>query len=229
MLRRVVSGFSGVGTALAIITAAVLVSYGYWFVQDAIGRGFWSVGCVTMLLVLAWECERSAPSAQEARESRLDWRAYVTACVVVSAISVYGAGFAAACVVGSIAFSLLGALMLLVSLRIAGPIAIGMLLVQSVLFLTWPVWAANLLTTFESQWLVDLLVKVGPFFAINGAIDPTDAFTHRPLAYRLMNLGQDIPYEMPRSIWPCVLLHVSAGLPGMILWFLRARRRSNPA
>lgn len=69
-------------------------------------------------------------------------------------------------------------------------------------------------------------MKIGPLFAINGNIDPTDAFTHRPLAYRLMNLGQDVFYEMPRSILPCVLVHVASGLPGILLRVLPSRRNA---
>lgn len=223
MLRRAVSGFSEASVITAVIAALVIGVFGYAFVSDEMGRAFWSVGCVVMLLVLAWD---SSPNVSV--ERRVDWRSYLAASVVVFGLTVYGAGVDAAIVVASVAISLLGMLMLLVRLRVPCSFAIGLLLVQSVLFLTWPIWAASLLIQFDAQPLVDLLVKVGPLFAINGAIDPTDAFTHRPLAYRLMNLGQDIPYEMPNSIWPSVLLHVASGFPG-VLWYVWKQRRQPPS
>jgi hypothetical protein len=208
-----------VGVAAALVAAMALSLLGYRSVTDELHRAFWSLGCAVMLLVLAWK-ERNAGNLGPAA---VDWRNYGAACAVVLAMALYAAGPRATLVIGAVAFSLLGLLMLLVCLRIPCSLAIGLLLVQSVLFLTWPVWTANLLVRFDSQWLVDLLVRIGPLFAINGAIDLTDPFTHRPMAYRLMNLGQDIPYQMPRTIGPSVAVHALAGLPGVV-WYGWKRR-----
>lgn len=210
----------------AIFAGAVLASAGAATLNDPIMRAFWDVACVVMLLVLAWEGRSSCAAARVSPQHDVDWLSYTLACSAVLIVTVLGAGTGAAIVVASIAFSLLGMLLLLTWFGLPVTLSIAILLLQSVLFLTWPIWSSSLLVLFDCQRVIDLLVKIGPLFAINGSIDPTDAFTHRPLAYRLMNLGQDVPYEMPRSIWPCVLVHVASGLPGILLRILPSRRNA---
>ncbi len=197
------------------LIGGAIASAGWWITSDPIGRAMWGVACVVLLLPISYSAE--SESIRTIARSRVDGLAYTLASGAAVLMVALMSGFHAAFVVAAIAISLIGGLLLLARIGVPTALGIGWLLVQSVLFLAWPIWAANLLVKFDSQSLVDLLVKVGPIFAINGSIDPTDAFTHRPLAYRLMNLGQDIPYEMPRTIWPCVLVHLAAGLPGMVV------------
>lgn len=203
---------------IAMTVGLLLAAAGWWIASEPIGRALWNVVGVVLVLPLAMR--------DNARGSTADIASYACATLPMFIATAIASGFSAALVVASVAFSLLGMLALLVRIGIPTGFAIGLLLVQGVLFLTWPVWAAHLLLKFDSQWLVDLLVKIDPIFAINGSIDPTDAITHRPLAYRLMNLGQDIPYTMPRSVWPCMIVHVAAGLPGLLL-HLRTRLTSS--
>lgn len=195
--------------AASFVVGALVGSTGVLIASDPIGRALWCLAGVVMLL----------PMAMPARAG-VDWKSYLSATAPVVLITILAAGFRPAAVVASVALSLIGMLALLVRIGIPCAFAIGLLLVQSVLFLAWPVWTAHLLLKFDSQRLVDLLVNVGPVFAINASIDPTDAITHRPLAYRLMNLGQDLPYTMPRSVWRCVIVHTLAGVPGILamLW-----------
>lgn len=205
----------------AFVAGAALAGFGYATLNEPLTRAFWDVACVVMLMVLAWDGISSHPRLQPLESNSLsngvDWRSYSIACVPVLLAALMAAGVGSALVAASIAFSLLGMLLLFTHFRLPAAFAIGLLLLQSALFLTWPIWSSSLLVRFESQPLVDLLVMIGPLFAINGSIDPTDPFTHRPLAYRLMNLGQDVPYEMPHSIWPCVLVHFAAGVPGVLM------------
>ncbi len=204
--------------ALASLAAGLLLAaVGGVATDDPIGRGFWGVVSIVLLLPMA---------ASIGVSRRVDFVSYALACVPIVGFVTCESGVSPAIVVAAVAFSLIGLLALADRLRIPGAFAIGVLIVQSALVLTWPIWAAKLLLKFDSQWLVDLLVKIGPLFAINASLDPTDAFTHRPLAYRLMNLGQDIPYTMPMSIWPCVIVHALTGACGVFLSSLGLRGRT---
>lgn len=200
------------------LAVAVFVAGSAWLVaSEPVGRAIWCA-CVAVLML---------PVAYRGTPREVDWFSYLIAGGVSALACGFAAGPLAALVVGAVAFSLLGLLLLYVRIGVTTSLAISLLLVQGVLFFTWPIWAAQWLVRFDVQWLVDLLVKIGPLFAINGAIDPTDPLTHRPLAYRLMNLGQDIPYAMPTSVWPCVIVHVIVGLPGIAL--LARQRGTAPA
>ena len=52
------------------------------------------------------------------------------------------------------------------------------------------------------------VVAIHPLFAINGVLVNLGAWSHLPIAYReLTTLGQDVPYTLPASVWPMVLVH----------------------
>lgn len=142
-------------------------------------------------------------------------RAYAVAMAIVVAAVAIIAGHCAATVVAALAFASWGTVALLVACRVERTLAIVLTIVASLALLSWPTWAATLLLRFDAQPIVDLAARFGPLFAVNRAIDPTDAFTHRPWSYRWMNLGQDVPYRLPATIWPCVLVHSTFGVFGL--------------
>lgn len=152
---------------------------------------------------------------------------YAAAVAIVALAVAIDAGLGAATVVAAVAFALWGSVAMLTSIRVDRRFATMVAIVASLALLTWPIWAANLLLRFDVQPLVDQAVRFGPLFAVNRTIDPTDAFTHRPWSYRWMNLGQDVPYAMPATIWPCLGLHGAMGVAGLLC--MRMRRRLSHA
>ncbi len=90
--------------------------------------------------------------------------------------------------------------------------------ITTMLALAWlviPVWLTPHVT---SQRAINALIIAHPIFAANGINPSLGVWTQQPLMYRLTNLGQDVPYRLPQSIWPCVLVH------GVIALGLLARR-----
>jgi hypothetical protein len=84
--------------------------------------------------------------------------------------------------------------------------AAGVTTVLGLAWLSWPVWLAQALP--GHPWIVRWLVPVHPLLAINGAMRELGIWTQRPIAYQwLVTLGQDVPYELPASVLPAILLH----------------------
>ncbi len=98
--------------------------------------------------------------------------------------------------------------------RDCGTAAAAGAVVAGVLWLSWPIWMAPCLSGPAGEKTVARLVAVHPAFALNGRLMrafPVPWAQYR-LAYELTNIGDDIPYEMPRAVWPCVLLQMAIGL-----------------
>ncbi|MGA2501909.1 MAG: hypothetical protein ABSH20_29555 [Tepidisphaeraceae bacterium] len=98
--------------------------------------------------------------------------------------------------------------------RECGTMAAAVTVVAGVLWLSWPIWMAPWLSGPAGEKTVARLVAMHPAFALNGRLIrafPVPWAQYR-LAYELTNIGDDIPYELPRAVWPCVLLHVAVGL-----------------
>lgn len=117
-------------------------------------------------------------------------------------------------VVGAFVIALSGSAALLTMLPIHWPVAALLTTLAALLWLTWPVWLSHALT----QGIVDWLVPAHPLLAINGVVVHLGAWDRFPIAYRSLTvLNQDIPYHLPRSIWPAVLVHVAVGVPGLLV------------
>lgn len=99
--------------------------------------------------------------------------------------------------------------------------------VLGVAWLTWPLWTAPFLDITLARWLT----PAHPLMAINRVVLDHGVWMEQPLMYRHATLGQDVPYALPRSIWPCVLVHTLIGL--LLLapagWRARAGRRAAAA
>jgi hypothetical protein len=84
--------------------------------------------------------------------------------------------------------------------------AAGVTTALGLAWLSWPVWLAQALP--GHPWIVQWLVPAHPLLAINGALRELGIWTQRPIAYRwLVTLGQDVPYALPASVLPAILLH----------------------
>jgi hypothetical protein len=52
---------------------------------------------------------------------------------------------------------------------------------------------------------------IHPVFALHPHLTDLGAWTHQPLSYQLMSLGQDVPVALPGSAWPAVATWVILG------------------
>jgi hypothetical protein len=95
--------------------------------------------------------------------------------------------------------------------------------VLALAWLTWPVWLGPHVSAAAVAWLA----PAHPLLAINHVLLDLGVWTQQRLMYRLTTLGQDVPYTLPRSIWPCVALHALIGLTA--LWPARAGRAKEPS
>src|SRR5205814_3886332 len=102
-------------------------------------------------------------------------------------------------------FAIAGLAALLQRVRI--PPAVAVLL--SIAWLSWPIWLASVLRGRESaERVVAVLVAANPTFAMQGSLFksfPVPWAQYR-IAYQLTNIGDDIAYQMPTSVFWCVLL-----------------------
>jgi hypothetical protein len=80
--------------------------------------------------------------------------------------------------------------------------------VIATLWLTWPVWTSSFVTIGLANWLT----PAHPLLAVNGVVRQFGVWLEQPLMYRYSALGQDVPYALPRTIWPCVMVHALAGI-----------------
>jgi hypothetical protein len=92
-------------------------------------------------------------------------------------------------------------------------------LVAGALWLTWPVWTSPFVTINLARWLT----PAHPLMAVNVVVRQHGMWLEQRLMYRYSSLGQDVPYLLPASIWPCVIVHAALGV---ILLSLRPRGRS---
>jgi len=94
--------------------------------------------------------------------------------------------------------------------------------IVGIAWLTWPVWTASFLNITLARWLT----PAHPLMAINAVVLDHGVWLEQPLMYRYSTLGDDVPYALPGSIWPCVLVHGAIGLLLLAPEWWRARGRS---
>jgi hypothetical protein len=107
----------------------------------------------------------------------------------------------------------------------------AVVVILSLAWLSWPIWLAPALHGQSSAPTVAALVVGNPTFAIQGAMSqsfPVPWPQHR-IAYRLTNIGDDIPYQMPTSILPAVLIHGLLAAIALLAAHPPARPRAVPA
>jgi hypothetical protein len=89
--------------------------------------------------------------------------------------------------------------------RVAPPsIASATVTIVAVAWLAWPIWTADWMT----ESLASRLVSVHPLFAAN-AVTGLNPWPQHEVIYHLTRLGQDVPYALPTSIWPAMLLNAA--------------------
>ena len=98
-------------------------------------------------------------------------------------------------------------------------------------WLTWPIWMSRTWDGAQSQSTIMPFVAVHPAMAVNGQVfRQFGTWSEQSIAYRLTDLYQNVPYALPKSIWPCVLVHGAAGAAfiGLSAWLERRRITAPP-
>jgi hypothetical protein len=98
-------------------------------------------------------------------------------------------------------------------------VAAGVAVVAGCAWLSWPIWMAPWLTGEGREHVVAGLVWGHPLFGINGwlwNVYPVPWAQHR-LAYAWTNIGDDIVYTMPGSVWPSILVHMVVGIGFLVV------------
>jgi hypothetical protein len=78
------------------------------------------------------------------------------------------------------------------------------------LWLSSPVWLSDVLVQ-HPRWITPL-VHTHPLLSLNGQLIELGFWTHRPLAYQVLSLGQDVPYTLPPRVWPAIVGYASITL-----------------
>lgn len=199
--------------AIAALLGGALFAIGKHAIHDPLGLALWSaIACVCILPVAFVP---AITSRRDVKEHLCHGRYAFAALPLIVGVGVI-VGWTASFLIAAVALSLIGGASLVVAIRIPPSYAIAMTIFGATLAFTWPVWASGLLEHHDFEPWLQRAVDVSPAFAINSVVSPEDALTHRPTAYRLMNLGQDVSYAMPATIWPCIALHAGLGLLGLL-------------
>jgi hypothetical protein len=120
------------------------------------------------------------------------------------------------------AFALWAVVRFLHALNLPAIPASALTLTLAAMWLTWPIWLARAV----NDAMVSLLVPPHPLLAINGVLRHLGIWSEHAIAYRhLMNLGQDVAYQLPPGILPSVFVHL---IVGGVLFALSALRRAGP-
>ena len=128
------------------------------------------------------------------------------------------------------AFAIGAVAALLVRIRIPPAVVV----ILALAWLSWPVWLAPALRGRASaERTVAMLVAANPTFAMQGALFKSFnvPWAQYRIAYRLTNIGDDIPYTMPTSIVRCVILHGVVAIIALLAahWPRKAQSAAPPA
>ncbi len=126
-------------------------------------------------------------------------------------------------ILAAFGLALVGMVLALERVRIGGLGAAAITCIIGLLWLSWPVWLATALRSEHGTMLVRWLVPAHPLLALNHVIAQQGAWLEGQIIYPHVTLGQDIAYELPASILPCVAFHLLlAG--GLLVLARRAHR-----
>jgi hypothetical protein len=218
LLKKHLTAFIAGGVALAL-ALVVYVATG-----PTLGLFFGGLVIVTLLLPPMVLCERSFPRQALVASAVND--AVALAWVVTLSRSGTSLWQWIQCylVLASYTFALWGMTRALRAIRVSDVPAAALTVITAMLWLTWPVWLARALTPA----LVDWLVPAHPPLALNAVLKHLGIWSEHAVAYRhLMNLGQDVPYQLPAGILAAVFAHVIVG--GILFAIASTRADENVA
>lgn len=159
--------------------------------------------CTPALVLAASRRIAWAPAASVAIGAGLVWALFASAADLTKT-----EWFRCWLVLAAYVIALAGLASLLHALGLPAALASTMTVLLGLLWLAWPVWLSPWLTEPLARWLV----PANPVFAINAVLKHLGTWDHAPIAYSTLTvLDQDIPYRLPSSIVPSVLIHTLIG------------------
>jgi hypothetical protein len=145
---------------------------------------------------------------------------------------VYVREWAASCVVlAAYGLALMGVAVMLRLTRLPAVGCAAVAVVLGLAWLTWPIYMSRSWEGTASAGVVSFFARFNPALVINGQVfRALGLWTEQSIAYRLTDLSQNVPYALPQSIFPCVLLHglVGGGVIGVCAWIRSLRRGRLP-
>ena len=199
---------------LAMLLAAVICTAGALVIGVNLGLFFW--GMVLATIGVPWV----------ASTGRIGLRQVFTAAGVTDGIALVWlavclwdgrvgllAWFWSYLLLLSLAALLIGIAWPATKVRLGYPLAA----IVGLLWLSCPVWLMHHLPMAWMQRIID----VHPLFVLN-SVTKLGVWTESPIAYRLMNLNQDVYYAMPSTPLWGIAFHGLIG--GCLIWINAARR-----
>jgi hypothetical protein len=163
----------------------------------------------------------------------LAFTAVITPIAIMWAVPVFqtivlpGEWFLCVLVLSAYAAALAGLAALFERLRFSAVAASAIVVVLGLVWLSWPIWLAPWLTGPSAEQRVARLVSAHPLFAISSALARPfpNPWAEYDIAYRLTNIGDDIPYELPATILKCLLFHLLVAALSFTVALFSARPR----
>ena len=209
---------AGLAGGLALLCAIVT----YAATGPTLGLFFGGLVTVALLAPPIVLCERSMPRQGLIASAVNDGVGIVWLVAAVASQTTLSQWLRCYLVLAAFTFALWACARALRALRVPEIPAGALTITLAMLWLTWPIWLARALTSD----MVDWLAPAHPALAINGVLAHLGVWSEHAIAYRhLMNLGQDVPYQLPTSILAAVFAHVIAGGILFALASLRAEAR----
>ena len=108
--------------------------------------------------------------------------------------------------------------------RAIGPtLAAALTTIVALLWLAWPICLSPRISGGAVAWLA----PAHPLLALNHVFNEMGVWTEQRLMYQFTALGQDVPYKLPASVGPCVLVHAAIAL--VLGWFVWSSRPAESA
>jgi hypothetical protein len=108
-------------------------------------------------------------------------------------------------------------------------ISARLVVIAGIAWFVSPVLLANVMISPHGSAVTSVITRYHPLFALNRVVIDQGAWSSSEFAYQYLTpLGQDVPYILPESVWPCVVAHalVTAGCASTFLVFAKWGQRA---
>ncbi len=112
----------------------------------------------------------------------------------------------------SYSFALLGLSRALSAVRFNEILASAITIAIGMLWLSWPIWLARFIVIGSNDAIVAWLAPPHPVLVLNAVLKNLGIWSEQAIAYNhLLNLGQDVAYQLPDGIVSGIFVHLIVG------------------